>query len=135
MEKVETKPLALRKKKKRGECRVDWPGLERGLAPNLNWLHMEITVRDRQAADRAPICQECHSHKQKTSDLEVFTKKPDLPMTPTGVPGFLLMNHNPEHIPPLTCLLQLVLSAQPASPAFLKLYSAKQCPGLVWSPL
>ena len=73
MEKVETKPLALRKKKKRGECKGGLARqvlprdslVERGLAPNLNWLHMEITVRDRQAADRAPICQKCHSHRQK----------------------------------------------------------------------
>ena len=52
-------------------------------------------------------------------------------MTTTVVPGFLLLNQNPEHSPPFppTCLLQLVLSAQPASPAFLKLYSARQCHG------
>ena len=56
-------------------------------------------------------------------------------MTPTGVPGFLLINQNPEHSPPSLPRACFSLSCQPNRPA--QLFSSSTLPSnaLAWSGL
>ena len=132
MEKVETKPLALRKKKKRGECKGglarqvlprEGSGPQSELAPHGD--HCQGPPGSWQSSNLPKVSQS-QTKKTWTSDLKVFTKNPDLTMTPTGVPGFLLINQNPEHSPPSLPRACFSLSCQPSWPA--QLFSSSTLP-------
>ena len=72
IEKVGTRTLALRKKKKQGrEGGRGGGGNAEGLThPNLNWLHLELAVvRDCESAERVSNCQKKKFQIFKNVDL------------------------------------------------------------------